>query len=433
MKYAKSGGETTMRPGIVAPLDVTARMSSAALPSLGGVSLPRDVPGSLDDPWPKAAPQAVTGPIAATAGRFASLDLLRGATVAAMIFVNHPGDWEHVYRPFTHAAWNGFTPTDLIFPAFLFMVGVAGVFSMERRRAAGVAPLRLAAQALARGLTIAALGWWIAGFPFSSESLAHLRIPGVLPRIGIVFIIGSLLLLAMPERRRLPLFLVSLVALLLAAHTFLLTGLGYDLTREGNIQLAVDRALLQGHAWLDGGDPEGIVSTISATATMLTGALAGWLLLARISTARKVGWLLAAGGLGILAGVVWNVALPINKHLWTGSFVLLTSGATAALLAVSMLLADVLRWQAVLAPFHTFGTNPLAAFVLSELAGKTMQLAEWHGPGGMIVSSRLLLLQGGFGWIPDPTLASHGFALAMVSLCYLALRALEARGWYLKV
>ncbi|HYC23153.1 MAG TPA: heparan-alpha-glucosaminide N-acetyltransferase domain-containing protein [Candidatus Bathyarchaeia archaeon] len=381
----------------------------------------------------RAAERVVAAPIVEKAGRFASLDLLRGATVAAMIFVNHPGDWDHVYHPFTHAEWNGFTPTDLIFPAFLFMVGVAGVFSMERRRTAGVAPRRLAAQALVRGLTIAALGWWIAGFPFSSDSLAHLRIPGVLPRIGLVFIVGSWLLLAAPGRRRTPLFLASLVVLLLGLHTFLLTGVGYDLTREGNIQLAVDRAALGGHAWLDGGDPEGIVSTISATATMLTGALAGWLLLGRAGVARKVGILLAAGGAAVLAGVAWNSVLPINKHLWTGSFVLLTSGATAVLLALSMLLVDVLRWRPVLAPFFTFGTNPLAAFVLSELAGKTMQMAEWHGPDGLVVSSRLLLLQGGFGWIPNPTIASHGFALAMVSLCYLALRGLESRGWYLKV
>ena len=136
-------------------------------------------------------------------GRLAALDLFRGLTVVGMIFVNNPGDWAHLYWPFDHAEWHGWTPTDLIFPWFLFIVGVAGVFSLEKRMAQGADRLDLARHAFRRGMTIVLVGWLMAFYPFVPffERLSRLRIPGVLPRIGVVFVLGTWIVLAVWKRR----------------------------------------------------------------------------------------------------------------------------------------------------------------------------------------------------------------------------------------
>jgi predicted acyltransferase len=373
--------------------------------------------GELRSPATGSVADAST--IASPANRDAALDLFRGCTVAAMLFVNNPGDWNHVYGPLTHADWHGWTCADLIFPSFLFIVGTSAVLSLDR----------LALQALWRGLRIAAIGWVIAAFPFTLERIVHLRIPGVLPRIGIVFFIGVWILLAV----RRPVWILAAIAILLAVHSFLLTGTGWDLTPEHNLQLAVDRALLGDHLWQDGGDPEGIVSTLSATATMLTGALAGYALLSKADRPTKMLWLLLGGTLAMVAGEIWGQTLPINKHLWTGSFVLLTSGAAAVLLAASMWTVDLERGQRLLKAFSTFGKNPLAAFVLSELLSDTLHFVRWRLPSGRAISLRAFLFAHGFGWTHHPTIASHLFALTVVLLWYLVLRGFETRGWFWKI
>ena len=363
--------------------------------------------------------------------RLAALDLFRGATVAAMLFVNTPGDWGHLYGPFGHAAWHGWTPTDLIFPFFLFIVGTSGVFSLDKRRAAGATDRELARHAIVRGLTIVLVGWAMAAFPFNPERLLRLRIPGVLPRIGVVYVLGTLLVL-LCKRRRVESLLLA-VALLLGLHTFLLQGLGYDLTREGNIQRAVDLALLKGHLWKKDWDPEGIVSTLSATATMLTGTLTGFWLRSGRTLGRKIAGLALAGALAALAGEAWNFALPINKNLWTGSYVLLTSGLACLSLAAALLLVDVLRLLRPPGFFFTFGTNPLVAFVLSGLGAKTLGIVKWTTPAGGTTSLHAFLYRGSFGGLADPTVASHLWAAAVVVFWYLVLRVFERRGWYWKV
>ena len=162
-----------------------------------------------------------------------------------MLFVNNPGSWAFVLPPFGHAQWHGCTPTDLVFPFFLFIVGTASVLSLGKRAAQGAARAELARHALRRGATIVLVGWALAAFPFTLHRLLHLRIPGVLPRIGLVYALGALLLLAAPARRKTA-FLAAATALLLALHTALLFLPGYDLTLEGNLQTAIDLALLKG-------------------------------------------------------------------------------------------------------------------------------------------------------------------------------------------
>ncbi|HEY6220974.1 MAG TPA: DUF5009 domain-containing protein, partial [Candidatus Eisenbacteria bacterium] len=246
-----------------------------------------------------------------------------------MIFVNNPGDWAHLYWPFDHAQWNGWTPTDLIFPWFLFIVGVAGVFSLEKRMAQGADRLDLARHAFRRGMTIVLVGWLMAFYPFAPffERLARLRIPGVLPRIGIVFVLGTWIVLVVWRRRFVG--VAAAVVALLAAHTLALLCTGYDLTPQGNVQRAVDLAVLKGHLWKNaqGWDPEGIVSTLTAIATMLTGTLTGFFLKGATTVCQKVARLLAWGTVATAVGLLWGRALPINKNLWTASYVVFTSGA----------------------------------------------------------------------------------------------------------
>jgi predicted acyltransferase len=367
--------------------------------------------------------------------RLAALDVFRGLTVVGMVFVNNPGDWGHLYGPFDHAEWHGWTPTDLIFPWFLFIVGVAGVFSLEKRMGQGADRLALARHAFRRGMTIVLVGWLMAFYPFLPffERLSRLRIPGVLPRIGVTYVLGTWILLAVWRRRTAG--VAAAVAVLLALHTWLLLGTGFDLTPAGNVQRAVDLAVLKGHLWKNaqGWDPEGIVSTLTAIATMLTGTLTGFLLTSGVSVRAKVARLLAWGAAGTAAGLLWGASLPINKNLWTASYVVFTSGAALLALGLCVLAIDVLGVRKPFAPFFTFGTNPLLVFVLSGLLAKTFGLIRWTDAAGKAISLHAWLYRAGFSWIADPTLRSHAFALVTIAFWWAVLRVFEKKGWFWKI
>jgi predicted acyltransferase len=361
--------------------------------------------------------------------------MFRGMTVVGMIFVNNPGDWGHLYWPFDHAEWHGWTPTDLIFPWFLFIVGVAGVFSLEKRMAQGAGRLDLARHAFRRGMTIVLVGWLMAFYPFVPfiERLSRLRIPGVLPRIGVTFVLGTCIILAVWKKRVLG--VATAVAVLLALHAWILLGTGYDLTPAGNVQRAVDLAVLKGHLWKNaaGWDPEGIVSTLTAIATMLTGTLTGFFLRGAATVKEKVGRLLVWGAVAAAAGLLCARVLPINKNLWTGSYVIFTSGAALVALAICLFILDVLGWKRPFAFFFTFGTNPLLAFVLSGLLAKTFGLVKLTDAAGKVVSLQTWLYGGGFSWIADPKVRSHAFALATIVFWWAVLRVFERRGWFWKL
>ena len=367
------------------------------------------------------------------AGRFASLDFFRGVTVVGMIFVNNPGDWGHLYGPFGHAEWHGWTPTDLIFPFFLFIVGTASVLSLGKRAAQGASRRGLARHAVRRGATIVLVGWALAAFPFTLERLLRLRIPGVLPRIGLVYALGALLLLAAPAKRKAA-FLAAASAVLLALHTALLFLPGYDLTLEGNLQTAIDLALLKGHLWKPAWDPEGVLSTLTALATMLTGALTGLLLTSGASLRARLAALGVAGAAGVAGGLLWQaLGLPLNKGLWTGSYVLFTSGAACLSLLLALVVVDVRGVRRPFAPLFTFGTNPLLAFVLSGLLAKVMGLVKWTGDDGKAISVTRWLFENVFSRVGEPYLASHLQALAFLAVIWAVLRYCERRGWYWKV
>src|SRR6185295_4720049 len=309
--------------------------------------------------------RTVTSPPVAdppTSGRLASLDAFRGLTVAAMLLVNNPGSWSHIYPPLRHAAWHGWTPTDLIFPFFLFIVGVTTHLSLSRRRVRGVTDSGLAAQVLRRGGIIILLGLLLSAFPFFPlERLTEIRIPGVLQRIGLVYLVTGLLTLKTTARSE-----IVIATVILAGYNVLLAvvpvpGVGHPAIAPPDSTMAawLDRRVLDGHLWAvtRTWDPEGLLPTVPAVATCLLGVVAGRWITRTEPLSRRVRGLFAAGGLGLAAGWAWNAVLPINKNLWTSSYVVFTAGMACVVLAACMWLVDQrgVRWWT--RPFVVYGVN----------------------------------------------------------------------------
>lgn len=351
--------------------------------------------------------------------RIASVDALRGLAVAAMLLVNNPGDWGYVYAPLEDAAWNGWTPTDLVFPFFLFILGVSLSLAMGGRIDAGEGAaqrgtvIKRGLRILALGLVLHALAWWLMGKP-------ALRIPGVLQRIGLCFAFAGLIAIqwrATGQR-------VWLAALLAGYGALLLWGGPLD--KAGNIASRIDAWLLgpHGYEWNAatgaGHDPEGIVSTLGALATTLL----GW----RCGEALRAGALKRLAAIGLTAAAAGFALdaiglMPINKNLWTPSFVLFTGGLAALALLGAHALIDRLGWPPL---FRSFGVNAIAAY-----AGAWMCTVFLESFGGMAP-----LYAHGFGWL-EPLVGPYGrslaFALAFVAVWWAIVRVLDARRLYIKV
>jgi predicted acyltransferase len=362
--------------------------------------------------------------------RLLSLDAFRGLTIAAMILVNDPGDWSHVYWPLLHVPWHGWTPTDLIFPFFLFMVGMSLTFS----RRTGFRP------ALVRSLKLVGLGLLLALYPYFR--VLTVRWPGVLQRIGICY------LAAWAARRWLrPRGQAVLAAVLLVGYWALMTkvtgpeGHAPNLDMERNLSAQVDRILLVPHVWSQTKtwDPEGVLSTLPAIATTVLGLLAGsWVRSGRRPFGITLGLLL--GGLAATAlGVLWAEAappwllFPANKGIWTSSFVLLTGGLAAALFGLTYWVVDVLRRRAWAAPFVTYGRNAIAVYVGAGLLARTLLVVKWPRADGVVASLWQRLYEALYAsWLP-PYVASLGWAITFVALFYVLARWMDRRGIYLKV
>jgi predicted acyltransferase len=367
---------------------------------------------------------------AAAPARLVSLDAFRGLTIAAMILVNNPGDWGTVYWPLLHVPWHGWTPTDLIFPFFLFMVGMS--LTLSRRLEAR--------PAVARAMKLVGLGLLLTLYPWFH--VTTMRWPGVLQRIGLCY------LAAWAARRWLsPRAQAALAAVLVAGYWLLMTrvtgpeGLAPNLEMETNLSAQVDRILLVPHVWTatKTWDPEGVVSTIGAIATTILGLLAGeWVRSGRRPFTITLGLLL--GGLVLTAlGVAWadaappGLAFPVNKGIWTSSFVLLAGGLGAALFGLTYWAVDVAGFRRWAAPFVTYGRNAIAVFVAAGLLAKTLLAIRWAGADGEPASLWQRLFAGLYAsWLP-PYVASLAWALTFVLLFYLMARWMDRRGIYLKV
>jgi predicted acyltransferase len=309
--------------------------------------------------------------MAKVSGRLVSLDIFRGLTVAFMIIVNTPGSWEYVYPPLEHAKWHGCTPTDLVFPFFLFIVGVSSWFSLKKygNEINWESFLRI----FRRVVSIFAVGLFLNIFPYFGRDYSTLRIMGVLQRIAIAYGAGAIICLAV--RRE---YLWIVIAVMLLLYWGLLAFFGgadpYSLT--DNFALKSDIAILgKDHLYSGFGipfDPEGILSTIPAVCTVIIGYYIGEILGQGSSDWRTVIKLLLFGAAAFGLGYLWNMVFPVNKPLWTSSYVLYTAGLAMGVLALIYLIADVIKFQVWGIPFIVFGTNALFSFFLAGIWTKLM-------------------------------------------------------------
>jgi predicted acyltransferase len=337
--------------------------------------------------------------------RLQSLDVFRGATVAAMLLVNNPGTWGAIYWPLDHAEWHGWTPTDLIFPFFLFIVGITTELSRKE-------PLKI----LRRGALIILCGLLLNAFPYFH--LGTLRFSGVLQRIGVVYIAAALIARSVSRT-----VTIAIVILILFGYWFVLTR-GPLAPPDATVAAKIDRAVLApDHIWKSAKtwDPEGPLSTIPAVATALLGVLATtWV------RAREVKKLTIAGTAGLAIGLLWHLVFPINKNLWTSSYVVFTAGFACVILAICVWMIDIREWRGWIRPFVVYGVNPLIAFLGSGAMARLMGIIKIQG--------RTL-----HAWtykpfkVFEPHVASLLWALAFVAVWWAILEVLYRRNIILKV
>jgi len=393
--------------------------------------------------------------LAQPAARLASLDVFRGLTMAGMVIVNNPGTWDAMYWPLEHADWNGWTPTDLIFPFFLFIVGISLTLSRQTLEATWWRIGR-------RGAVLIGCGLFMAGFPFFDPH--HWRIPGVLQRIGVCYLAAAAVYrwsapsgdgTTRSVSRSRVLVLSAIVAVILVTYWWVLTRFG-DLSPEGNVGASIDRALMGGHLWRPAWDPEGLLSTLPAIATTMTGVLAGlWLQTStgasspgsaagvqsgspRLepsragSLARTCAGLLIAGVVAFGAGQAWGSSFPINKQLWTSSYVVLTSGAAAILLGLCLYVIDVRGFHAWARPFEIFGKNALTLFVVSGLIGKLLIVIKVPRGADSPVPLQKIVYERGFEWLASPKTASLIYSLAFLAIMYVICATMSRRHVFLR-
>lgn len=407
------------------------------------------------------APSSQRGAAAArgvTRERLLALDVFRGMTVAGMLLVNNPGDWGHIFEPLEHAKWHGWTPTDLIFPFFLFIVGVTSHLSLSTRRARGDDESAIRRQVLRRGALIFLFGLflsWFPGFQWGTiESLPdatfgdrvlfrleHLRIMGVLQRIGVAYAVGALITLRGSWKQHVAILLGILVGywMLMTLVTVPDRGVpGWQLLDQPEAVLSAwfDRAVIgTDHLWISAKtwDPEGLLSTLPAVGTMMIGQLAGRWLTAPHPLAERLNGMFAVGALLLMLGLMWHWVFPINKSLWTSSYVVFTGGMALVTLATCMWIIDVRGWRGWTTFFVIYGTNPMIAFLGSGLMARiTVSLWKVSTADGP-KSLQWLLYQAVFAPISEPRVASLGYAVSFVMLWFVILWALWRRNIFLKV
>jgi len=416
-------------------------------------------PERTASPVPTYEPPPTTRP---PRERLLALDVFRGMTIAGMLLVNDPGTWSAIYPPLEHAAWHGWTPTDLIFPFFLFIVGITTHLSIEARRARGDDDGMLMRQIVRRGLIIFLAGLLLNGFPFFTwaavpgnpdpsfvdrvvDRLYNWRIMGVLQRIGIAYMLAALLSFRTTLKQQ-----VAIIASLLFGYWFAMTllpvppdgFLGVDVLDKPAATLAAyfDRALLDwgrygNHLWINSRtwDPEGPFSTIPAIGTAMLGILCGrWIGSSRPLSERLAG-MFAAGSIAMMAGLMWHWSFPINKSLWTSSYVLFTAGMAAVTLATCMWIIDEHRVTGWTKPFVIYGMNPIIAFVGSGITARLIYSVFKVESGGQQISLQAWIYRTFYASWLAPRNASLLFAVTFVLVWFAILWVLYRRRIFLKV
>ena len=344
--------------------------------------------------------------------------------MAAMVIVNNPGDWGQVYWPLLHAPWHGLTPTDLIFPFFLFIVGVS--ITLSRRSAATTATI------VRRAALIFALGMLLALYPRFDFSIV--RIPGVLQRIALCYLAVALFnkwITRSTNRPKTPIvYSLAAAAVLLIGYWLLVMR---DLTPEGNLGAAIDRAIFGPHLWRQSRtwDPEGLLSSLPAIGTALTGLAAGYVLTGPWTRRERLRALAVGSAAALAAGLAWSLVFPLNKSLWTSSYVLVTSGLAGLMLAG--LEAVSVKPRAVFTPFVILGRNALLLFVVSGFIAKTLGWIKVdNGQGGLMAVVRWIYVSW-FAPFASPKNSSLMFAFANLAVLFILLWLLHRRRWYFRV
>jgi predicted acyltransferase len=399
-----------------------------------------------------------------TRERLLSLDVFRGLTIAGMLLVNDPGSWGAIYAPLEHAEWNGWTPTDLIFPFFIFIVGITTHLSMESRRARGATDPEIRRNILRRGIIIFLLGAFMAGFPFFTwtaipghpdagiftrivDRLLHWRIMGVLARIGVVYIISALIAQRTNVRQQ-----IITIICLLYGYGFVMTALPVpDSGVLGQLAIArpettmaayFDRLLLDwsrfglgNHNWASSvtWDPEGILSTIPAVATAMFGVLCGRWIAGRRPLEERLNGMFAVGAIGMMVGLMWNWSFPINKSIWTSSYVVFTAGMAAVALATIMWVVDVKGFSRWTKPAVIYGMNPILAFVGSGVMARIIYTLIQVNYNGHRIPLETAIYQSIYASWLEPKNASLAFALTFVLFWYGIVYVLYRKRIFLKV
>jgi predicted acyltransferase len=381
-----------------------------------------------------------------------------------MLLVNDPGTWSAIYDPLKHAAWHGWTPTDLIFPFFVWIVGITTYLSMQSRRARGVPESVITKSIIKRGAIIFLLGFLMAGFPFFTwtairdnpdpsffdrvvDRLLHWRIMGVLGRIGIVYIIAALI----AQRATLRQQIVTIICLLYG-YWFVMTAL--PVPGSGVLgQLAIakpettmaayfDRLLLDwsrfglgNHIWSGSvtWDPEGVLSTFPAVGTAMLGILAGRWLAQPKPIEERLNGLFAVGAIGMMVGLMWNWAFPINKGIWTSSYVVFCAGMASVALAAIIWLVDLKKYDWWTKPFVVFGMNPILAFVGAGVMARLIYSLIKVNYDGKSVALQSAIYQSAFASWLEPKNASLAFAISFVMFWYVIVYVLYKKRVFLKV
>jgi predicted acyltransferase len=420
----------------------------------------------IADRAPKAPPAPIaTAPVSkAPRERLVSLDVFRGLTIAGMLLVNNPGTWDSIYPPLEHATWNGWTPTDLIFPFFLFIAGVTTHLSLTARRARGDDEGAIRRQIIRRGLLIFLLGFLVNGFPFFTwgdipgiahptflqrviDRPFHWRIMGVLQRIGLAYMVAALLSQGKTVKRQ-----VVTIVVLLYGYWFAMTLLpvpgsspmGQLVLGDPSRTMAAwwDRLLLDwsrfglgNHTWVNSvtWDPEGIFSTIPAIGTAMLGNLLGQWIATKRPLAERLNGMFAAGALGMMAGLMWNWSFPINKSLWTSSYVVFTAGMAAVAIATIMWIVDVHQMKRWTKPAVIYGMNPMVAFVGSGVMARLIYSIFKVNYDGKPIALETAIYRSAFASWLDPVNASLAFACTFVLFWFGILYILYRKKIFFKV
>lgn len=362
--------------------------------------------------------------------RLLSLDAFRGFTIAAMILVNFPGNWDYVFSPLLHSDWNGISFTDLIAPFFLFIVGVSVSFAYTKRLEAGIPPRSMYKKLIIRALKIFAVGMFLNTLGLLPDmNFEDLRWTGTLHRISIVFLVCGFLFLNTGWKMQALIGSVILVVYWLAMTLIPTPGYEKAMLEPGiNLAAWVDSKLLPGKMWQDTWDPEGILSTFPAIVTGISGMLAGTALHSKKTTEQKVIFLFTAGFMTAIAGVIWSWFFPINENLWTSSFVLFTSGLASMTLASSIYLIDILNYRKWSQFGLIYGMNAIAVYVLADIFALLFYGVEI---GGDSLNKHFFNLVTSFGIIPK--IASMTYALIYVGINFIPAYLLYKKNIFIKL